>query len=76
MQKFLLGSSDIGDSIQEGINVVVTNNKLRNATYVDTLETAYKNELRKLNPYEVLFKDISIFDVQNPITGSLLSRVV
>ena len=33
-----------------------------------------KGVLRKPNPYEVLFKDISRFDVQNPIMGTLLKE--
>ena len=48
---------------------------MSHATYRRALDTVYKNVLRKPNPYEVLFKDISKFDVQNPITGSLLCEV-
>ena len=68
LQKFLLGSSVISDSIQEEINLAVLNTKLNDPTYL------HKGVLRKPNPYEVLIQDISRFNVQNPIMGTLLKE--
>ena len=39
------------------------------------LDPVYKNVLRKQNPFEIVFKDISKFDAQNPIIKSLLSEI-
>ena len=41
----------------------------------DMLNPVYKNVMRKQNPVEIVFKDISKFDTQNPITFTLLSKI-
>ena len=40
------------------------------------LDTKFPSVMKKLNPVEVLFKDKSKFDVQNPFVGSLITQVV
>lgn len=37
--------------------------------------TVYQNPLRRQYLYEIVFKDISKFDAQNPIIGGLLSEI-
>ena len=39
------------------------------------IDPVYKNVLRKQNPFEIVFKDISKFDAQNSIIKSLLSEI-
>ena len=67
LQNFLLETIDIGENIQEGINLVVKNDKFNDATVRIGLDTVYKNVLRRQNPYEVLFKDILKCSDQNLI---------
>lgn len=47
LEKFSLASSDIGLSAQEGINLVVTDNKLNDATVRRVLYSVYKNVFKK-----------------------------
>ena len=49
---------------------ILNDNRVRNQ-----LDPLHKNVLRRQNPYEILFKDISKFDGQNSINGSLLAEI-
>ena len=53
----------------------VTSHKLNNASFRQTLDPITKNIFRRQHPLEFVFKDISTFDVQNSIIGSLLKEV-
>lgn len=48
---------------------------MNDATVRRKFDTVYQNVLRRKNPNEILFKDISKLDSQNPIIGSLLSEI-
>ena len=56
---------------------MVTDGKLNDAAvcHASALNPDYKNFLKYYNLPEVVFKDISKFDVQNPIIGSLLTQI-
>ena len=53
----------------------VTKGRLYDARVTNQLDPLYKNVLRRQNPYEIVLKDISKFDGQNPVTGSLLVEI-
>ena len=59
LQKFLLVTNDL-----------VTDGKLNDAAVCHALDLTFKNILQQPNPLQVVFKDISKFDAQNPIIGS------
>ena len=59
-QKFLLGTTDIGENIQEGIKLVVMKNELNDATVCYKFDTVYHSVLRRQNPYKILFKDLML----------------
>ena len=42
---------------------------------LDKLDPISKNILRRQNPLELVFEDISAFDAENPIVGSLLREI-
>lgn len=75
LQKFVLASSGIAENIQEEINLVVTDDKLNDAAVRRALDPVYKKVLGKQSPFKVVFKDISKFDTQNPITGNLVTEI-
>ena len=56
LQKILFGSTDIVNNIQEGINLIVTNDKLNDAIVHHKLDTVLPNVLRRQNPYEAFLK--------------------
>ena len=49
--------------------------RINNAVFRQKLDPITKNILRKENPFELVFEDISTFDAENPIVGSLLKEL-
>ena len=72
VQKYLLATSDFAKSMQTDINLYVTRDRI---SFRQKLDPISKNILRRQNPLELVFKDISTFDAENPIVGSLLRKV-
>ena len=75
MQKYILATSDFAKSIQTDINHYVTRDRLNNASFRQKLDPIRKNIFRRQNLLEVVFEDISTFDAENPIVGSLLREI-
>ena len=75
VQKFILGTSDYAKSIQTDINHYVTRDRINNVTFRQKLNPISKNILRRQNPLELVFEDISTFDAENPIVGSFLREI-
>ena len=75
VQKYLLATSDFAKSIQTDINYYVTRDRINDASFRQKLDPISKNILRRQNPLELVFEDISTFDAENPIVGSLLREI-
>ena len=75
VQKYILATSDFAKSIQTDINHYVTRDRINNASFRQRLDPISKNILRRQNPLELIFEDISTFDAENPIVGSLLRGI-
>ena len=75
MQKFLLATDLFQDSIQENLNMIVTDGSFNDASIHWALDIKFPFVMKKPNPIEVMFKDYSKFDVQNPVVGSLITQV-
>ena len=61
--------------MQSNINHYVTKDRINNASFQQKLDRISKNILRRQNPLELVFEDISTFDAENPIVGSLLREL-
>ena len=61
--------------MQTDINHYVTRDRIKDASFRQKLDPISKNILRRQNPLELVFEDISTFDAENPIVGSLLREV-
>ena len=72
VQKYILATSDFAKSVQTDINDYVTKDRINDASFRQKLDPIRKNILRRQNPLELVFEDISTFDAENPIVGSLL----
>ena len=72
VQKYLLATSDFAKSMQTDINHYVTKDRINDASFRQKLDPISKNILRRQNPLELVSEDISTFDAENPIVGSLL----
>ena len=75
VQKYLLATSDFAKSVQTDINHYVTRDRRNEASFRQKLDPISKNILRRQNPLELVFEDISTFDSENPIVGSLLREI-
>ena len=75
VQKYILATSDFSKSMQSNINHYVKKKKINNASFQQKLDRISKNILRRQNPFELVFEDISTFDAENPIVGSLLREL-
>ena len=61
--------------MQTDINHYVTKSRINNASFRQKLDPIGKNIIRRKNPLEIVFEDISTFDTENPIVGSLLKEL-
>ena len=75
VQKYLLATPDFANSIQTDIDHYVTRDRINDASFRQKLDPISKNILRRQNPLELVSEDISTFDAQNPIVGSLLREI-
>ena len=75
VQKYLLATSDFAKSIQTDINHYVTRDRINDANFRLKLDPISKNILRRQNPLELVFDDISTFDAETSIVGSLLREI-
>ena len=75
IQKYLLATSDFAKSMQTDINHYVTRDRINDVSFRQKLDPISKNILRRQNPLELVFEDISTFDAENPIVGSLLREI-
>ena len=75
VQKYILATYDFAKSIQTDINHYVTRDRINDASFRQKLDPIGKNILRSQDPLELVFEDISTFDAENPIVGSLLREV-
>ena len=75
LQKFLLVIDLLQDSIQENLDMIVLDGGFNNASNRRALEKKFPSFMKKPNPVEVMFKDESKFDVQNPVVSLLIMQV-
>ena len=75
VQKYLLATSDFAKSMQTDINRYVTKDRINDTSFRQKLDPISKNILRRQNPLELVIEDISTFDAENPIVGSLLREI-
>ena len=61
--------------MQNNINHYVTRNRLNNASYRQRLDRISKNIFWRQNLLKLVFEEISTFDAQNPVVGSLLREL-
>ena len=75
LQKYILATSDFAKSIQTDIIDYVTRDRINDASFRQKWDRISKKIIRKQNALELVFGDISTFDGENPILGSLLREI-
>ena len=76
LQKFILATDLLQDSIQEYLNMIVTDGSFNDASICWALYTKFPSIMIKPNPVEVMFKDKCKFDVQNSVVSLLIMQIV
>ena len=74
-QKYLLATGLLQDSVQQSLDMIVTDGGFNDAAVRRELDLTYPSILKKPNPVDVVFEDEAKFDVQNLIIGSLVAQV-
>ena len=74
-RKFLLATSDFGQSVQDNIDNLVTNGEYNNAGLRRTLDSTDSGIFKTANPLSLIFKNANKFDLQNPALGNLLAQI-
>ena len=76
LQKYLLASGLLQDSIQQSFDMVVTDDFFNNAAVWGELDQKYPTLIKKPNPVKMfIFKDKVHFGIQNSIISSLAAQV-
>ena len=75
VQKYILATSDFAKGMQTDINNYVTKDRINNTSIRQKLDPISKNIIRRQDPLELVFEDISTFDAEYPIVSSSLKRV-
>ena len=72
VQKYILPATNFAKGMQTDINHYLTKGKINQASFSQKLDTISKSIIRWQNPVELVFKDISTYNVENPIVASLV----
>ena len=75
LQKYLLATGLLQDSIQQSLDMIVTDGGFNDVAVRGEFDLKYPSIMKKPNPIDVVFKDKAKHDVQIPIIGSLVAQV-
>ena len=75
VQKYVLVTSDFAKGMQTDMNNHLTKDRISNTRFRQKLDPISKSIIRRQNLLELVFEDISKFDAENPIVGSLLREL-
>ena len=75
VQKYILATSDFAKGMQTGISHYVMRVRINKASFREKLDPISKIIIRRQNPLELVFKDISTFDAETPIVGSIIGEL-
>ena len=76
IQKYLLATGLLEDTIQNNLDMIVTDNEFNNAGVRRVLDQKYPTIMGKPTATSFMFKEKAKFDIQNPIIGSLYNEVL
>ena len=74
-RKYLLATSDLGNSLQDIINQVVTDGEFNDVGLRRVLDSQNNDIFKISNPLSLIFKNAQKFNLQNPILGDLVNQI-
>ena len=76
IQKFLLATNLLQDTIQDNLDMIVTDGDFNDASVPRTLGTKFPSVMKKLTATNFMFKDKAKFDIQNSVIGMLYGQLL
>ena len=76
IQKFLLATGLLEDTIQNNLDMIVTDNEFNNAAIRRVLDQKYPTIMGKPTSTNFMFKDKAKFDIQNPVIGTVYNQLL
>ena len=76
IQKFLLATGLLEDTIQNNLDMIVTDGDFNNAGVRRVLDQKYPTIMGKPTATSFIFKDKAKFDIQNPIIGGVYNEIL
>ena len=76
IQKFLLATELLEDTIQNNLDMIVTDGDFNNAGVRRVLDQKYPTIMDKPTATSFIFKDKAKFDIQNPIIGGVYNEIL
>ena len=76
IQKFLLATGPLEDTIQNNLDMIVTDGDFNNAGVRRVLDQKYPTIMGKPTATSFMFRDKAKFDIQNPIIGTLYNEIL
>ena len=74
-RKYLLATSDLGNSLQDIINQVVTDGEFNDVGLRRVLDSQNNDIFKISNPISLIFQNAQKFNLQNPVLGELVNQI-
>ena len=74
-RNYLLATSDVGSSLQDAINHVVTDGEFNEVGLRRVLDSHNSDIFKVSNPLSLVFKNAHTFNLKNPVLGNLVSQI-
>ena len=75
IQKFLLATDLLQDTIQDNLDLIVTDGDFNDASVRRALDIKFPPVMKKPTVTNFMFRDKAKFDIQNPVIGTLYGQV-
>ena len=76
IQKFLLATGLLEDTIQNNLDMIVTDSDFNNAAVRHALDQKYPTIMGKPMATSFMFRDKAKFDIQNPVIGGIYNEIL
>ena len=76
IQKFLLVTDLLQDTIQDNLDMIVTDGDFNDASVRRALDTKFPSVMKKPTAANFMFRDKAKFDIQNPVIGTLYRQLL
>ena len=76
IQKFLLATDLLQDTIQDNLDMIVTDGDFNDASVRRVLDTKFLSVKKNPTATNFMFRDKAKFDIQNPVIGTLYGQLL